>query len=84
MRRSTRRLPSPTYHDAVEEALCFGWIDRKINPIDDAFYLQVFTPRKRGSACSGVEQELRRTNAGAGQMTSAGHSAGQAGEGLGD
>ena len=44
--------PSLTYNDAVEEALCFGWIDSRINPIDDDFYMQVFTPRKRGSAWS--------------------------------
>jgi uncharacterized protein YdeI (YjbR/CyaY-like superfamily) len=30
-------LPSLTYNDAVEEALCFGWIDSKINPIDESF-----------------------------------------------
>ena len=49
-------LPSLTYNDAVEEALCFGWIDSKINPIDDAFYMQVFTPRKRESAWSALNK----------------------------
>ena len=49
-------LPSLTYNDAVEEALCFGWIDSKINPIDDAFYMQVFTPRKRVSAWSALNK----------------------------
>jgi uncharacterized protein YdeI (YjbR/CyaY-like superfamily) len=44
------RLPSLTYNDAVEEALCFGWIDSKINPIDETFYMQMFTPRKPKSA----------------------------------
>ena len=32
-------LPSLTYNDAVEEALCFGWIDSKIHPIDDDLYI---------------------------------------------
>src|ERR1700682_5255153 len=52
-------IPSLTCNDAVEEALCFGWIDSKINPIDDAFYMQVFTPRKlksAGFACGGARQ----------------------------
>ena len=45
-------LRSLTYNDAVEEALCFGWIDSKIHPIDDDFYMQMFTPRKPKSAWS--------------------------------
>ena len=40
------RLPTVTYNDAVEEALCFGWIDGLMNPVDDTFYKQLFTPRK--------------------------------------
>jgi uncharacterized protein YdeI (YjbR/CyaY-like superfamily) len=43
---------SLTYNDAVEEALCFGWIDSKIQPIDSERYRQVFTPRKARSAWS--------------------------------
>jgi len=34
------------YNDAVEEALCFGWIDSIIRRIDDEKYAQKFTPRK--------------------------------------
>jgi len=49
-------LPSLTYNDAVEQALCFGWIDSKINPIDDDFYMQVFTPRKPKSAWSALNK----------------------------
>lgn len=37
------------YGDAVEEALCFGWIDSVMNPLDDRRYLQLFTPRKARS-----------------------------------
>lgn len=39
-------LATVNYTDAVEEALCFGWIDTTLNPIDDRFYKQLFTPRK--------------------------------------
>ena len=31
------------YADAVEEALCFGWIDSTLNPIDEHSYMQLFT-----------------------------------------
>jgi uncharacterized protein YdeI (YjbR/CyaY-like superfamily) len=50
------RFPSLTYNDAVEEALCFGWIDSKIHPIDDDFYRQMFTPRKAKSAWSALNR----------------------------
>ena len=65
-------LPSPTYNDAVEEALCFGWIDSKINPIDDAFYMQVFTPRKLKSAWSPLNKTRVERLLAAGLMTPAG------------
>lgn len=44
--------PSVRYEEAVREALCFGWIDSKIQAIDDERYRQMFTPRKQGSAWS--------------------------------
>ena len=65
-------LPSLTYNDAVEEALCFGWIDSKINPIDDAFYMQVFTPRKPQSAWSALNKARVERLLAAGLMTAAG------------
>jgi uncharacterized protein YdeI (YjbR/CyaY-like superfamily) len=37
--------PRVSYEDAVEEALCFGWIDSKSNTIDEERYMQLFTPR---------------------------------------
>jgi uncharacterized protein YdeI (YjbR/CyaY-like superfamily) len=43
-------LPTVSYNDAVEEALCFGWIDGLMRPVDDTFYMQLFTPRKAKSA----------------------------------
>jgi uncharacterized protein YdeI (YjbR/CyaY-like superfamily) len=65
-------IPSLTYNDAVEEALCFGWIDSKINPIDDAFYMQVFTPRKLKSAWSALNKARVKRLVAAGRMTPAG------------
>ena len=68
-------LASLTYNDAVEEALCFGWIDSKINPIDDTFYMQVFTPRKAQSAWSALNRARVKRLLAAGLMTAAGAAA---------
>jgi uncharacterized protein YdeI (YjbR/CyaY-like superfamily) len=43
-----------TYQDAVEEALCFGWIDGVTHRIDEHRYMQRFTPRRVGSNWSNV------------------------------
>lgn len=42
-------LASVTYEEAVEEALCFGWIDAKANALDERRYKQWMAPRKPGS-----------------------------------
>ena len=65
-------LPSLTYKDAVEEALCFGWIDSKIHPLDDDFYMQVFTPRKPKSGWSALNKARVKQLLAAGLMTAAG------------
>ena len=44
--------PRIPYQDAVEAALCFGWIDGKIKRINDDYYIQRFTPRRSGSRWS--------------------------------
>jgi uncharacterized protein YdeI (YjbR/CyaY-like superfamily) len=44
--------PRIPYNDAVEEALCYGWIDGKIKRINEDYYIQRFTPRKPGSRWS--------------------------------
>ena len=72
MRRSTLGILSLTYNDAVEEALCFGWIDSKIDPIDDALYMQVFTPRKLKSAWSALNKARVKRLLAAGLMRPAG------------
>jgi uncharacterized protein YdeI (YjbR/CyaY-like superfamily) len=50
-KRHTGRA-SITYDDAVDEALCFGWIDSLIRRIDEARYARKFTPRKPDSKWS--------------------------------
>jgi uncharacterized protein YdeI (YjbR/CyaY-like superfamily) len=44
--------PSITYNEAVEEALCYGWIDSKVNSVDEERYKQIFSPRKPKSPWS--------------------------------
>lgn len=46
-----------TYADAVEEALCYGWIDSLMRPIDGQSYMQLFTPRKAKSNWSALNKQ---------------------------
>ena len=49
--------PSVPYNDAVEEALCFGWIDSIVKKLDQDRYAQRYTPRKTGSGYSQTNKE---------------------------
>lgn len=60
------------YDEAVEEALCFGWIDSVSHSLDDDRYLQKFTPRRPGSRWSASNLERVRRLTAAGLMTPAG------------
>jgi uncharacterized protein YdeI (YjbR/CyaY-like superfamily) len=53
-RRTNRR--SIAYDDAVDEALCFGWIDSLIKRLDDDRYARKFTPRKPDSRWSSANR----------------------------
>lgn len=44
--------PRISYNDAVDEAMCFGWIDSTVKTLDHDRYCQRFSPRKKGSPCS--------------------------------
>ncbi len=46
-----------SYNDAVEEALCFGWIDGVAGTLDDKHQLRRFTPRRKGSGYSRLNIE---------------------------
>lgn len=48
---------SISYDEAVEEALCFGWIDSKAKPIDEEKYMQFFSKRKPKSVWSKLNKE---------------------------
>lgn len=46
--------PSITYQEALDEALCFGWIDGVRHSVDEESYKQRWTPRRQGSQWSQV------------------------------
>lgn len=64
-----------TYREALEEALCHGWIDGQVRRRDDVTYLQRFTPRRRRSAWSKGNVDLARKLIAEGRMQPAGHAA---------
>ena len=49
-----------SYNDAVEEALCFGWIDSVHKPLDPDHTMQRFSPRRAGSSFSQSNKERLR------------------------
>jgi len=64
--------PRVLYEEAVEEALCFGWIDSKPNRRDEESFLLWMAPRKKGSVWSRINKGRVRRLAAAGLMTPAG------------
>ena len=48
---------SMTYHEALDEALCFGWIDGRSNSFDAESWIQKFTPRRPKSIWSKRNRE---------------------------
>ena len=64
--------PRIPYDGAVEEALCFGWIDNLVKKIDDEKFAQKFTPRKGKSKWSEANKKRARKMIKEGKMTKAG------------
>ena len=60
------------YAEAVEEALCFGWIDATTRSLDEERYVQLFTPRKPKSGWSKINKERIKRMIDEGSMTPAG------------
>lgn len=64
--------PRIPYNDAVDEALCFGWIDSMVKRLDDGGFAQRFTPRRTGSRVSELNKARVRRLLAEGRMTGAG------------
>jgi uncharacterized protein YdeI (YjbR/CyaY-like superfamily) len=61
-----------SYPEALEAALCYGWIDGQKGALDDEYWLQRFTPRKPGSRWSKINTEKAAELIAAGRMRPAG------------
>ena len=64
--------PTIPYDSAVEEALCFGWIDSIIKRVDNERYVRKFTPRKGRSIWSKLNKKRASKMIREGRMTEAG------------
>jgi uncharacterized protein YdeI (YjbR/CyaY-like superfamily) len=63
---------SVTYAEALELALCFGWIDSQKRGLDEKFFLQRFTPRRPRGRWSRINREKAEELIAAGAMRPAG------------
>jgi len=72
LRKKAAPVPNLSVDDAVEEALCFGWIDSKPRKLDDTRSMLYFAPRKPGSGWSAVNKARITRMQAAGRMAPAG------------
>ncbi|MBJ8344382.1 YdeI family protein [Antrihabitans sp. YC2-6] len=73
--RNTTDRPRCPYPDAVEEAICFGWIDSTNTVLDEERSLQLFTPRRPKSSWTRLNRERAADMERSGLMTDAGRHA---------
>jgi uncharacterized protein YdeI (YjbR/CyaY-like superfamily) len=65
-------ISSVTYMEAIDIALCYGWIDGQSKKFDEKYYLQKFTPRRPKSIWSKINVEKVERLIKSGQMQPAG------------
>jgi uncharacterized protein YdeI (YjbR/CyaY-like superfamily) len=65
-------IVSVTHAEALEVALCFGWIDGQRKGLDETFFLQKFTPRRPRSKWSRINREKAERLIASGRMRPAG------------
>jgi len=63
---------SITYGTALDEAICFGWIDGKIKSLDEEKYMQRYSPRRPKSPWSKINKDKAESLIEAGRMTESG------------
>ncbi|HMD80482.1 MAG TPA: hypothetical protein VKE92_04180 [Anaerolineales bacterium] len=73
--KKATKKPSINYVDAVEEALCFGWIDGLEKSMDAERYALRFSPRRPKSNWTNTNKERARKMIAEGRMTPAGRAA---------
>jgi uncharacterized protein YdeI (YjbR/CyaY-like superfamily) len=72
LRKTASTRPGITYAEALDSALCFGWIDGQVRALDEDYHLQVFTPRRPRSVWSQRNREHIARLTVAGRMRPAG------------
>jgi uncharacterized protein YdeI (YjbR/CyaY-like superfamily) len=74
LRFAKRGAPTPTvtHAQALDVAICFGWIDGQVRRVDPAHYVQRFTPRTPRSRWSQVNRDKAESLIAAGRMRAAG------------
>ncbi len=72
LRKKASQRPGITYPEALDSALCFGWIDGQAGVLDQDYHLQVFTPRRSRSPWSQRNREHVARLTAAGRMRAAG------------
>jgi uncharacterized protein YdeI (YjbR/CyaY-like superfamily) len=65
-------IESVSYPEALEIAICYGWIDGQRRKLDDVYFLQRFTPRRRRSKWSKINRAKAEELIAAGRMQPAG------------
>ncbi len=70
--KKTSGIPTITYDQALDLALCFGWIDGQRKTYDDSFFIQKFTPRRARSLWSTRNVRKVATLTAAGKMRPSG------------
>ena len=63
--------PTIEYDDAVREALCYGWIDSVVKPLDEQRTISLYTPRKAGSGWSRSNKDRVKALVAEGRMRAA-------------
>lgn len=72
MAKKASGIPTVTHAEAVEVALCYGWIDGRRNGLDHQWFLQRFTPRRRRSNWSEINRDKAERLIEEGRMQAAG------------
>jgi len=72
LKKKDSKNPCINYVEAVEESLCFGWIDGQVKSLDKENYIQRFTPRKKQSLWSKINRDKASKLMKEGRMTEAG------------
>ena len=57
LRKKSSSAPGITWQEALDVALCYGWIDGQAGRFDDDYTLQAFTPRRKNSPWSQINRE---------------------------